>query len=260
VPALIFDCDGVLGDTELEGHLPAFNQTFSEFGAPIEWTPEQYVELVKIGGGKERMRAAVTPEVCEALGIENTAEAIDAEVAKWHRRKSEIYAELVRGGKIPARPGIARLVAEAHDGGWALAVASTSAEASVRAVLEHAVGADLASAFAVFAGDVVPAKKPDPAIYQLALRELGREASDAVVVEDSGIGLQAARAADIRTVVTISGTSRDDDFTGAALVVTTLGDPDGEAARVVDDPHGISPGPAVDLAALNRILSIGESS
>ena len=62
----------------------------------------------------------------------------------------------------------------------------------MRAVLEHAVGADLASQFAVFAGDVVPAKKPDPAIYQLALRELGREASDAVVVEDSGNGLAAA--------------------------------------------------------------------
>ena len=108
--------------------------------------------------------------------------------------------------------------------------------------------------------DVVPAKKPDPAIYQLALREMGREPDDAVVVEDSGIGLQAALAAGIRTVVTISGTSRDDDFTGAAIVVTTLGDPDGEAARVVDDPHGISPGPAVDLSAVQRILSIGASS
>ncbi|MCD2197882.1 HAD-IA family hydrolase [Actinomycetospora endophytica] len=260
MPALILDCDGVLGDTELEGHLPAFNQTFLEFGAPIVWSPEQYIELVKIGGGKERMRAAVTPEVCTALGIANTDQAIDAEVARWHQRKSEIYGELVRGGKIPARPGIRRLVKEAHDGGWTLAVASTSAEASVLAVLQHAVGTDLASSFAVFAGDVVPRKKPDPAIYRLALSELGREPSDAVVVEDSGNGLAAALAAGIRTVVTVSGTSRDDDFTGAALVVTSLGDPDGEAARVVDDPHGISPGPAVDLAAVQRILSIGAPS
>ena len=32
--ALIFDCDGVLADTERFGHLPAFNQMFAEFGAP----------------------------------------------------------------------------------------------------------------------------------------------------------------------------------------------------------------------------------
>lgn len=256
MPALIFDCDGVLGDTELDGHLPAFNQTFAEFAAPVEWTPEQYKDLVKIGGGKERMRSAVTPEVCEALGIENTDEAIDAEVARWHERKSEVYGELVRGGKIPPRPGIARIVAEARDAGWALAVASTSAESSVRAVLEHAVGDELAGEFVVFAGDVVPAKKPNPAIYELALRELGRDAGDAIVVEDSENGVRAALAAGIRTVVTVSGTSEDDDFTGAALVVSSLGDPDGEAARVRDDPGGITPGSVIGLADLEKILSV----
>jgi HAD superfamily hydrolase (TIGR01509 family) len=254
VPALVFDCDGVLADTELEGHLPAFNQTFREFGAPLEWTADQYKDLVKVGGGKERMRSVVTPEVCEALGIDNTDEAIDAEVAKWHRRKSEIYGELVRGGKIPPRPGVRRLAAEAHGAGWTLAVASTSAESSVLAVLEHAVGDDLAGAFAVFAGDVVPAKKPDPAIYLLALSELGADAGETVVVEDSENGVKAALAAGIRTVVTVSGTSADDDFTGATLVVSSLGDPDGMGAHVRDDPYGIAPGGTVDLTALTRVL------
>ena len=259
MPALIFDCDGVLGDTELDGHLPAFNQTFREFGVPLEWTPEQYKDLVKIGGGKERMRSAVTAEVCEALGIEHTDDAIDAEVGKWHRRKSEVYGELVRSGKIPGRPGVRRLVAEAHDAGWALAVASTSAEASVRAVLEHAVGDELAGGFAVFAGDVVPAKKPDPAIYELALRELGREPGDAIVVEDSENGVRASVAAGIRTVVTVSGTSEDDDFDGATVVVSSLGESGGETTQVLEDPHGVDPAPApagvVDLAALERILA-----
>ena len=74
-----------------------------------------------------------------------------------------------RAGRLPARPGIARVAAEALEAGWTLAVASTSAEESVRAVLEHVVGAATAAQFAVFAGDVVPAKKPDPAIYVLAL-------------------------------------------------------------------------------------------
>ena len=41
VKALIFDCDGVIADTERFGHLPAFNQTFEEFGLPVRWPSEQ---------------------------------------------------------------------------------------------------------------------------------------------------------------------------------------------------------------------------
>ena len=55
----------------------------------------------------------------------------------------------------------------------------------MRAVLEHAVGAELARGFAVFAGDIVPAKKPAPDIYQLAVRTWPRDPAGTVVVEDS---------------------------------------------------------------------------
>ena len=53
--ALIFDCDGVLADTEADGHLVAFNQMWREQGVNWQWNLEQYAEKVKIGGGKERM-------------------------------------------------------------------------------------------------------------------------------------------------------------------------------------------------------------
>ena len=82
---------------------------------------------------------------------------------------------VARRRDCPAGPGIARIVDEALAAGWTLAVASTSAEPSVRAVLEHAVGAEHGGrASPVFAGDVVPAKKPDPAIYLLAARAARR--------------------------------------------------------------------------------------
>ena len=61
---------------------------------------------------------------------------------------------------MPARPGVARIVDEALAAGWTLAVASTSAEQSVRAVLEHAVGREQAARFSVFAGDVVARRSP----------------------------------------------------------------------------------------------------
>ncbi len=54
---LIFDCDGVLADTERDGHLPAFNQTFAEFGVPVRWSEADYGQKLAIGGGKERMAA-----------------------------------------------------------------------------------------------------------------------------------------------------------------------------------------------------------
>jgi beta-phosphoglucomutase-like phosphatase (HAD superfamily) len=50
--ALVFDCDGVLADTERYGHLPAFNQTFEEFGLPVILSEEEYGQKLLIGGGK----------------------------------------------------------------------------------------------------------------------------------------------------------------------------------------------------------------
>ncbi|WP_105031125.1 HAD-IA family hydrolase [Arthrobacter ruber] len=254
MPALIFDCDGVLADTEQYGHLPAFNQTFTDFGVPVQWSVGEYAEKVKIGGGKERMRSILTPDLAASLGLQDD-DAVDAAILSWHKRKTEVYKGLVESGVMPARPGIARIVQEAHDAGWTLAVASTSAEPAVRAVLTHAVGEELAAHFSLFAGDVVPAKKPAPDIYLLALSELGVSADDAMVVEDSGNGLRAAVGAGLRTVVTVSGFTREEDFTGASLVVSSLGDADGEQTEVLADPHGARPSGVVTLATLQTLLS-----
>ncbi|RJT97353.1 HAD family hydrolase [Arthrobacter frigidicola] len=254
MPTLIFDCDGVLADTEQYGHLPAFNQTFGDFNVPVQWSVEDYAEKVKIGGGKERMRSILTPELAQDLGLKDEA-AIDAAILAWHKRKTEVYKELVASGVMPGRPGIARIVRDAADASWTLAVASTSAEPAVRAVLTHAVGDDLAAHFSVFAGDIVPAKKPAPDIYLLALKELGVSVADTIVVEDSGNGLRAALAAGLRTVVTVSGFTREEDFTGASLVVSSLGDVDGEQAEVLANPFGADVPGVVTLATLQELLA-----
>lgn len=254
MPALIFDCDGVLADTEQHGHLPAFNRTFTDFNVPVQWSVEEYAEKVKIGGGKERMRSILTPELAHSLGLKDDA-AVDKAILAWHQRKTAVYKDMVASGVMPARPGIARIVQEAHDAGWTLAVASTSAEPAVRAVLTHAVGEGLAKHFAVFAGDVVPAKKPAPDIYLLALRELNLDPDDAIVVEDSANGLRAAQGAGLRTLVTVSGYTREEDFTGASLVVSSLGDPAGEATEVLANDAGVDVSGVVTLATLQAILS-----
>lgn len=255
MPALIFDCDGVLADTEQHGHLPAFNQTFADFDVPVQWSVEEYADKVRIGGGKERMRSILTPELAASLGLHDDA-AVDEAVLAWHKRKTDIYKGMVAGGAMPGRPGIERIVGEAKSAGWTLAVASTSAEPAVRAVLLHAVGEELAAEFSVFAGDIVPHKKPAPDIYLVALRVLGVAADDAVVIEDSRNGMLAALAAGLRTVVTVSGYTREEDFTGASLVVSSLGDAEhGEPAEVLDNPLGIDVPGAVSLAVLQDVLT-----
>ena len=253
MPALIFDCDGVLADTERDGHRPAFNQTFAETGIPVQWSEEDYADKLRIGGGKERMASLLTDEFVAANGLPADAEGQKELLAGWHRRKTEIYKEMVRAGRLPGRPGIARIVDEAQQAGWSLAVASTSAEESVRAVLEHVVGADAAAHFEVFAGDVVAAKKPDPAIYVLALERMGVDAADAIVVEDSRNGLLAAVGAGLRCVVTVSGYTADEDMSEALLVVSSLGDP-GEPARVLANRSAARPGDQVTLADLEACL------
>ena len=250
MPALIFDCDGVLADTERDGHRPAFNATFAEVGLPVSWSEEEYGEKLRIGGGKERMASLLTDEFVHANGLPADPEGQRELLADWHKRKTARYKDMVRAGLLPGRPGIARVVGEAIDAGWQVAVASTSAEESVRAVLEHAVGRDHAARFAVFAGDIVPAKKPDPAIYALAVERLGVGAADVIVVEDSRNGLLAAVGAGLRCVVTVSSYTAEEDMSEAVMVVTSLGDP-GEPAVVLANRGGAQPGELITLADLD---------
>ncbi len=254
--ALVFDCDGVLADTERYGHLPAFNQTFREFGIPVQWSEEEYGRKLLIGGGKERMASELTPEFVGANGLPEDPEALAAEVAKWHKRKTQLYTEMVAAGKLPPRPGIARIIREAQDAGWTLAVASTSAEPSVRAILEYAVGKERAERFdLLLAGDVVPRKKPAPDIYLLALERLGVPPAEVLVVEDSRNGLLAAAAAGLRCLMTVNGYTEEEDSSEAILVVSSLGDPDGEQTTVIANRSAARPGAWVTLADLEACLA-----
>src|SRR5450755_4758771 len=139
VNALIFDCDGVLADTERFGHLPAFNQTFAEFGLSVRWSEEEYGEKLKIGGGKERMASLLTDDFVRQALLPIDAEGQRQMLAAWHKRKTAMYKEIVAEGRLPGRPGIARVVTEAIANHWKLAVASTSAEESVRAISSEKV-------------------------------------------------------------------------------------------------------------------------
>ena len=218
--ALIFDCDGVIVDTERDGHRVAFNRAFAQKGLNIEWDVPLYGELLKVAGGKERMRHYFSTTQWPAGVVDK-----DAFIRELHKLKTDSYMQIIDSGQLPLRPGVARLVDEAIAADITLAVCSTSNERAVNLVAERMLGPERKSRFAaILAGDVVSRKKPDPEIYNLALDRLNLQPYECVVIEDSRNGLLAAKNAAMTCVITTNGYTENEDFSEADLVVSELGD------------------------------------
>jgi len=247
--ALIFDVDGTLADNERDGHRVAFNLAFREAGLDWEWDVPTYDILLEVFGGKERMHYFI-----ERYKPEFDAPAdLDTWIRELHARKTHHYTELLKSGAIPLRPGVERLLREARSAGIRLAVASTTTPENVSTLFSATIGPHSVGWFDVIAaGDIVANKKPAPDIYLCALEQLGLDASECLVFEDTQHGLASALDAGLITVITVNGATHRQDFTGAALVVDQLGEPDRPFEVLAGDAHGAA---LVDVALLRRIHS-----
>jgi len=247
IKALIFDQDGVIIDTERDGHRVAFNRTFKEFGYDFEWAVERYPELLQIAGGKERMKYYFREE---GLRLADTLEEEDALIRRLHQRKTEVFIELVESGALPVRPGVRRLMKEAMDAGLIIGICTTSNERAARAVAYNILR-DIRFDF-VLAGDVVSKKKPDPEIYLLALQETGLRPEECLVIEDSRNGVLAARAAGMHVVATTNVYTEREDLSDADIVVTCLGDVEGERGQLRHGGEGLDYDGVLRLEQLRR--------
>lgn len=223
--ALLFDCDGVLVETE-ELHRTAYNMAFAEFGLqvggePVVWSVGYYDKLQNtVGGGKPKMRYHFT-ETCggewPAVTKRDIAKPTDdasgmALVDQLQDFKTECYKQLVQSGT--PRPGVLQLMDEAIAApGIAVGICSASTRGGFEKVVEAVVGrARLAQLDIIIAGDDVREKKPSPEIYNLAAQRLGLPSGACVVVEDSLVGLRAARAAGMACVITYTASTEAEDF------------------------------------------------
>lgn len=199
--ALIWDVDGTLAETERDGHRRAFNAAFTELGLGWQWSVARYGELLTTAGGRERLlRDLATREDAPPPGPQRETLA-----RELHARKNQHYAWLVRQGRIALRDGVRELMDEAQAAGLLQAIATTTSRANVQALLSAHLGARWEAGFDCIAcAEDAPLKKPHPQVYRLALQRLGLRPHEALAIEDSPNGIQAAQAAGVPVLVTAS--------------------------------------------------------
>lgn len=246
VRAVIWDVDGTMVDTEREGHRIAFNLAFRDLGLDWHWDEETYRRLLAVAGGKERLRYAAS-----LAGIPMSEDQIRA----IHHRKTEHFKRLLASSRLPLRPGVRRLLNEIHAAGIPQGVATTMSEEALDALIRHCLGEEWLHRFAVrAAGDIVPVKKPAPDIYLWALKRMGEPPQSSIAIEDSEHGLAAAKAAGLACIVTVNDYTREQRFDGADLVVSALGEEEGEGIEVIANPHGLRNLHHVRLKHLEEIV------
>lgn len=211
--ALVFDVDGTLCETE-EAHRQAFNDTFAQAGMDWRWNVEDYTWLLRTTGGKERMKA-----YRDHLGSGPN----DLEIAELHQKKTARYGQILSGGGLSLRPGVAGLITHARDIGLRLAVATTTNRPNVEALCLATWGIPADTVFDVIAaGDEVTKKKPAPDVFLLALERLGLTGAQTLAFEDSANGLRSAKGANMKVVLTPSAYTKTDDFAGAEWIIPSL--------------------------------------
>ncbi len=221
--ALLFDVDGTLADTERDGHLVAFNRAFADAGLDWHWSSELYGELLTVTGGKERMHFYLDEYNTDFTHPGN----LDDFIKQLHIAKTEHYVNILAEGGMPLRSGVRRLIEEARAADMRMAIVTTTSPDNVTALLTHALAPDATSWFEVIAaGDVVPAKKPAPDIYVYAMQEMGLSPAECIALEDSRNGILSAQGAGLKTIITVDAYTKGSDFSGAAIVLDQMGEPD----------------------------------
>lgn len=198
--AVLWDMDGTLVDSA-EYHWQAWRETMAHEGSPI--THEQFLatfgqrndSILRQWLGKE-----ILPESIQRIG--------DA--------KEELYRRQVRLQGIVPLPGSLEWVHKLHRLGWGQAIASAAPRANVETILEVLQARECFEA--IVSAEDVHRGKPDPEVFLVAAQKLAVRPERCIVVEDALHGIEAARAAGMKSI----GVSPNGKPLPADIVVRSL--------------------------------------
>tara|TARA_Y100001968_G_scaffold15414_1_gene12402 strand:+ start:3666 stop:4412 length:747 start_codon:yes stop_codon:yes gene_type:complete len=192
--AVFWDVDGTIADTELCGHRVAFNLAFRDYDLCWNWNEKKYLELLKISGGLNRI-IHYRNEIKSNLS--------DRQCSNIQLRKRHHYKNLIQSGKIKLRQGVLRLISELSGFGVEQFIVTTSGRDSLEPFLKSSLSSHLNSFSELITYEDVSKHKPFPDAYKLALKLSKKSELNCIAIEDSNIGVEAAKAANINCLLTL---------------------------------------------------------
>jgi HAD superfamily hydrolase (TIGR01509 family) len=187
MPALIFDLDGTLVDSVYQ-HVLAWHEALQENG--IELSVWRIHRRIGMSGGL----------FTRALLRETGRELDEALLARLQERHTEAYKGRI--DEVRPLPGARRLLVRLTELGCRFAIATSGRIASAGPAIELL---GVPEGVPIVTRDLVPHAKPDPDLFLEAVRQLGVDVKDAVVIGDSVWDLLAARRARTLGVGLLSG-------------------------------------------------------
>ena len=187
MPAMIFDLDGTLVDSVYQ-HVLAWHEALQQDG--IELSVWRIHRRIGMSGGL----------FTRALLRETGRELDETLLARLQERHAEAYKRRI--GEVRPLPGARRLLARLSEVGCAWAIATSGRIASAGPAIAML---GVPEGVPIVTRDLVPHAKPDPDLFLEAVRQLGVDVKDAVVIGDSVWDLLAARRARTLGVGLLSG-------------------------------------------------------
>ncbi len=192
--AVFWDVDGTIADTELCGHRVAFNLAFKDFNLDWYWNENKYLDLLSISGGFNRIMH---------YRNETHSELSKSQCSNIQLRKSFHYKNLIQSGKIKVREGVLRLINELSCFDIDQFIVTTSGRASLEPFLNTSLSSHLHNFSGVITYEDVSKHKPFPDAYKLAVQLSKKSEVNCIAIEDSIIGVEAAKAANLNCLLTL---------------------------------------------------------
>ena len=221
-----WDLDGTIANTELEAHLPAFNNAFKDLDIDWNWDTKKYIQLLRINGGKNRI------DYYSKLNNNNFS---DDFILKIHEKKQFHYLEYIKKNSVNFKPGVFRLIKELHRKKIRQFIVTSSSRNQVELLVENLFNGFNPFEFIISSEDV-ELKKPNPLPYLKAVQLSGIKKNNIIVFEDSNPGLMSAKAAKLPTIFVPSNipTVLDENIK-LDCILDTLGD-ENNVANVIKGP------------------------